>query len=211
MPLIRHWTPQEGSTAGVWRIEEDEDFFLNALSVGPHLLRALGPLKVQKRRLEFLAGRYLLRHLSPGFPLRLIQPDEHDKPRLPDNALRFSISHSFPFAAAVVSSVQECGIDVQRPHPRIGALADKFLTPAEKEQTSERHEDLLLAWSAKEAAYKWQGRRGVEFREHLPLTGLERNERGWKACIELRLTNAPRPLAVHGWHEEEYALAVAVD
>jgi phosphopantetheinyl transferase len=210
MPLLNQWSPTPESTAAVWRIEEDEDFFLNALSAGPHLLAALGPLKVQKRRLEFLAGRYLLRYLAPGFPLRLIKPDEHDKPRLPEDALRFSISHSFPFAAAVVSSLQECGIDVQKPHPRIAAFADKFLTPAEREHTSEREEDLLLAWSVKEAAYKWQGRRGVEFREHLPLTGLERGDCLWRASIELRLTDTPRPLEVHGWQEEEYALAVAI-
>lgn len=210
MPLVKDWKPAEDSTAAVWRIDEDEDFFLNALSAGPYLLAALGPLKAPKRRLEFLAGRYLLRHLAPGFPLRLIKPDEHDKPRLPHDALRFSLSHSYPFVAAVVSTSSECGIDVQRPHPRIAALADKFLTPAEQEQTSERDEDLLLAWSVKEAAYKWQGRRGVEFRDHLPLVGIKRGVAEWEACIELRLTGSPRPLEVRGWQEDGYALAVAV-
>ena len=210
MPLLRQWNPDPTSTAAVWRVEEDEDFFLHALSAGPYLFAALGPIKVPKRRLEFLAGRYLLRYLAPGFPLRLIKPDEHDKPRLPQDALRFSISHSFPFVAAVVSTSGECGIDVQRPHPRIAELADKFLTPAEREQTSEHDEDLLLAWSVKEAAYKWQGRRGVEFRAHLPLIGVERADAEWNACLELRLTDLPRPLEVKGWQNAEYALAVAV-
>lgn len=210
MPLIRQWNPHEHSTAAVWRIEEAEDFFLEGLSAGPHIFSRLAEMKATKRRLEFLAGRLLLRRLMPGFPLRLIRPDEYDKPRLPDNAVRFSVSHSYPFAAAVVSEQVECGIDIQRPHARIAELSEKFLTPAERAHFSDAPDELLLAWSIKEAAYKWQGLRGVEFREHLPLAGLERGEEMWKAQVELRLHRRDEPLYVYGWQEDGYALAIAM-
>lgn len=209
MPLIRRWNPQENSTAAVWRIEEDEDFFLEGVSAGPHIFSRLAEIKAKTRRLEFLAGRFLLRQLMPGFPLRLIRPDAHDKPRLPENALHFSVSHSYPFAAAVASAQSECGIDIQRPHARITDLANKFLTPAERTHFSDAPADLLLAWSIKEAAYKWQGLRGVEFREHLLLTRVERREDGWRASVDLRLHQREEPLDVHGWQEDGYALAIA--
>lgn len=210
MPLLKEWSPAEKGTAAVWRIREDEEFFLSSLGAGPQILSAIGQMKAQKRRLEFLAGRYLLRLLVPGIPLWLIRPDEHDKPRLPHDPLRFSLSHSFPFVAVMTSETAECGIDIQKPHPRIDVLQNKFLSAAEKSIFSEIPSGPLLAWTMKEAAYKWQGRRGVDFIRHLSVLKAEKIEDQYAATIECRLAQPAQQVEITGWCNEDYCLSLAI-
>lgn len=162
MPLLQEWNSDPYSLAAIWKIEEPEAFFSERTGIHSEI-------KSQKRRLEYLAGRFLLKYLKTDFPLVSILPDEHDKPRIENNRYFFSISHSFPFVAAVVSPYVECGIDIQTWHPRILQLQHKFLSPKEQLFFKNEPELVTLAWSAKEAAYKWQGRRGVDFMKHMPI------------------------------------------
>jgi phosphopantetheinyl transferase len=202
MPLHRTWAPTSHTTAAVWRIEEPEAFFKLHTGLAPDI-------KHGQKRIEHLAGRFLLQHLVPGIPLDQIYADEHDKPRVHGNPVRFSLSHSYPFVAAIVCEKQECGIDLQTPHPRIEALSSKFLNASEKLLFSGGAEKLLWAWSAKEAAYKWQGRRGVEFSEHLVVQDLFEVKPALEAHFELRLSQPFNYLVVQGWLEEHFALAWA--
>src|ERR1043165_73267 len=104
MPLLREWESDPHSLAAIWKIEEPEDFFTAGTGLMPDI-------KNEKRRMEHLAGRYLLRHVQEDFPLHHIAKDDQDKPRLPGNRYYFSISHSYPYVAVVVSETRECGID----------------------------------------------------------------------------------------------------
>ena len=156
MPLLQEWTDDHGATTAIWQITEPEEFFAQATGL-------TSDIKNDKRRIEFLAGRYLLRHIEEDIQLHHIYKDEHDKPQLLDNVLHFSLSHSFPFIAAIISPHQQCGIDIQTPHPRILTLAPKFISPLEAPFFNNNPELVTLAWTAKEAAYKWLGRRGVDF------------------------------------------------
>ncbi len=202
MPLHRTWTPGPKATAAVWRIEEPEAFFKAHTGLDPQI-------KNGQKRIEHLAGRFLLQHLVPGIPLEAIYADAHDKPRLPGDAVRFSLSHSYPYVAAMACETCECGIDIQVPRPGIEVLAPKFLTVSEQLLFDNAPEKLLWAWSAKEAAYKWQGSRGVEFAEHLVVQDVHEVKPALEAVFELRLTAPPRRLAVQGWLEDDYALAWA--
>ena len=170
MPLFREWSPDAHSLAAIWHIEEPEDFFLAIDSVrGAVDLRSIPH---PRRRLEHLAGRYLLQHLQEDFPLHHILKDRHDKPRLPENRYFFSISHSHPYVAAVISDSRDCGIDIQVWHPRIGRISHKFLSPEESALCGEDPRMLTLAWCGKEAAYKWNGRRGADFIHDLPISDI---------------------------------------
>lgn len=160
MPLYREWSSDPYSLAAIWKIEEPERFFIERIGFG-------SDIRNDKRRQEFLAGRFLLKHLKEDFPLLNIRPDVHDKPRVDNNDYYFSISHSWPYVAAVVSPYVEAGIDIQIPHGRMLQLQNKFLTPEEQSFFNNDSRLITLAWCAKEAVYKWQGRRGVEFRDHL--------------------------------------------
>jgi 4'-phosphopantetheinyl transferase len=174
--LLKEWKPTAHSAAAIWKIEEPEDFFREHTGLD-------ADMKNEKRRIERLAGRYLLRHLQKDFPIEEIYKDQHDKPRLENNKFYFSISHSWPYVAAIIDNRHEAGIDIQTWHPRIGQLQYKFLSPSEQQLFGNDPQLLTLAWSAKEAAYKWVGRRGVDFIGHLPIHNFQKSGKIYKMSI----------------------------
>ena len=200
MPLYREWSSDPYSLAAIWEIIEPEAFFMEKTGIN-------SDIKNEKRRLEFLAGRFLLSYLKNDFPLLNIKPDEHDKPRIENNSYYFSISHSFPYVAAIVSPYVECGIDIQVWHPRMQQLQHKFLSDLEQQLFQNDPRMITLAWSAKEAAYKWQGRRGVEFKDHLLINELKEEEHLLNMEIFLQLTNPKMKILSECLMEPHFACA----
>jgi 4'-phosphopantetheinyl transferase EntD len=170
MPLFYQHNINESTKLAIWQITEEEDFFL--LKV---------PLKrdvshVQKR-LQHLAGRYLLVQLFQDFPLQEILIADTKKPYLVGEKYHFSISHFGTFAAAIVSSTQRVGVDVEKVSPTIERIRNKFLSPHESviafdgiEKSGHRLRQLTLLWSAKESIFKWYSLGGVNFKEHIRWT-----------------------------------------
>lgn len=201
MPLYREWNSDVFSLAAIWEIAEPEEFFVRHTGI-------VTDIKSHKRRLEHLAGRFLLRHLQADFPLQDIFPDAHDKPRISGNPFFFSISHSYPYVAAVVSRHVECGIDIQTWHQRMPQLQDKFLSPAEQELFRNDPKLLTLAWCAKEAAYKWQGRRGVAFIDHLPIHHYRQTDEEHNINVILQLTNPKLEIKAKAFTGAHFACAL---
>jgi phosphopantetheinyl transferase len=167
MPLFYQHNINESTRLAIWKIEEDEAFFLRRV-----------PLKRDvshpHKRLQHLAGRYLLTELFPGFPLAEILIADTRKPYLPDEQYHFSISHCGEYAAAMASSLYRVGIDVEMAAPGIERIREKFLSPRELElayagldRSGHRLRQLTLLWSAKESVFKWYSLGGVNFREHI--------------------------------------------
>lgn len=198
MALYREWSSDAYSLAAIWRIEEPESFFEERTGLS-------SDIRNERRRLEYLTGRFLLRHLRHDFPLLHIAPDEHDKPRVKDNQYFFSISHSFPYVAAVVSPYRECGIDIQVWRKNMLQLQDKFLTPAEQLWFQNDPQLITLGWCGKEAAYKWQGRRGVEFKDHLVITNLTQLHEKHHMSIDLQLMHPHKLISVEAFIEADFA------
>ena len=122
------------------------------------------------KRLQHLAGRFLLQFLFPDFPYELIQIADTHKPFLQGEQYHFSISHCGDYAAAIVSKDSRVGVDIEIPVEKIIRIRDKFLHT--KEITHYPVPDmqyLTLFWSAKEAVFKWYGDGKVDFREHIHL------------------------------------------
>jgi phosphopantetheinyl transferase len=162
----------------VWKIVEEETFFLKKVPlhraiVHPH------------KRLQHLAGRYLLQMLFPHFPISLIKIADTFKPFLEDETFNFSISHCADFAAAIVSTEKRVGVDIEVATPKIEKIQYRFSGKEEIDQLQQQwveeeligavnqqfsyNELLTLLWSVKEAVYKWYGRGGVDFRDHIVL------------------------------------------
>src|SRR5580698_3905983 len=97
MPLFYQHTINRSTKLGVWRIEEPEDFFLEKVPLKRNVSHP-------QKRLQHLAGRYLLPELFPDFPLQEIIIADTRKPFLENEKYHFSISHSGDFAAAIISS-----------------------------------------------------------------------------------------------------------
>lgn len=202
MPLFREWNPDLHSLAAIWQIGEPEAYFAGATGLDSAIRHA-------KRRMEFLAGRFLLQYLKADFPLRSIAPDEHDKPQLPEGPYHFSLSHSYPYVAAVVSTRAAVGIDIQCWHDSILALQPKFLSATEQQFCNNDPKLITLAWSAKEAAYKYQGRRGVDFIGHLPITEWQLSEDLYNIVINLKMLTPSLPVGIKGFIFNEFALCLA--
>lgn len=186
MPLLQQWNINNLGRAAIWKIEEPEDFFVKSTGIA-------SAIKNEKRRIEHIAGRFLLQYLDKDFPLAAISNDGHDKPRIPGNDWFFSISHSWPYVAVAIDPLFEAGIDIQTWHPRIEQIKHKYLS--DEEQAMLQHDPKLFiqAWCAKEAVYKWHGRRGVEFIGELPIISLERNN---DMMIYFRLNTVPQMIFI---------------
>ena len=175
----------EHTKLGIWKIEEPEEFFLTEV---PQHRAITHPHK----RLQHLAGRYLLKYLFPDFPYEEIVIADTRKPYLPYEQYHFSISHCGDYAAAIVSRKQRVGIDIELPSPKIKKISHKFLNIQEREQfnilpviynATESHNasnDKLLTvlWCAKEAVYKWWGWGSVDFSDHILLKEFAINNEG---------------------------------
>ncbi len=198
MPLYKEWEIGDHGLAAIWKIEEPESFFKEHTGIE-------SDIKNEKRRIEHLAGRYLLKHLEDDFPLWNIAKDEHDKPRIDNNRFFFSISHSWPYVAAMIDPVTEAGIDIQTWHKDIQRIQHKFLSPAEQDLFNNDAQLITLAWSAKEAAYKWNGRRGVDFIEHLPIEYFDQNGENKEITIYFKLTEIPQMIMVNSLLHADFA------
>ena len=176
MPIFFQQQINDTTRLGIWKIEETEDFFKSNV---PQHRDVTHPHK----RLQHLAGRFLLQYLFPAFPYELIQIADTRKPFLPNEQYHFSISHCGDYAAAIVSKDKRVGIDIEIPTDKIPGIMHKFLSPKEHEifnliqPDKDRIPFSTLLWSAKESVFKWYGNGGVDFRREIQLKILhEENE-----------------------------------
>lgn len=209
MALFYQHTINENTKLGIWRIEENESFFLNTVPLQQEISHP-------HKRLQHLAGRYLLQYMFPDFPYDLIKIADTRKPFLTNEAYHFSISHCGDFAAAIVSRKNRVGVDIEQVKPMIQRIRHKFLSEDEMKLLEDSQKDfgftaintsdvissvttqsslpspniyvLTLAWSAKEAIYKWHGNGGLDFKKHMQLKSLKQNPQNRiDACYSLNM------------------------
>src|SRR4051812_41315086 len=163
MPLFYQQNINESTKLAVWEICEEEAFFDLRVPLSKVIHHP-------QKKLQHLAGRYLLPYLWPDFPNQEIEVADTRKPFLPKEQYHFSISHCNKYAAAIVSSTRRVGIDVELVTPRLHNIKKKFLHPTElhfvQSLPETRQLDLLsILWSVKESMYKWYGEGEVDFSE----------------------------------------------
>jgi phosphopantetheinyl transferase len=205
MPIFFQHQINDTTRLGIWKIEESEEFFKGNV---PQHRDVTHPHK----RLQHLAGRFLLQFLFPDFPYALIRIADTRKPFLPDEQFHFSISHCGDFAAAIVSKDRRVGIDVEMPSSKIERIKEKFLNEEEfkifsigvlsdniprltigQEQSMPSAQLLTSLWSAKESVFKWYGDGGVDFKENILLKKQhESNE-----TIDCFFTKNQQQLSIH--------------
>lgn len=201
MPLFYQHNISDTTRLAIWKIEETESFFaevpLSRQITHPH------------KRLQHLAGRYLLKFLFPDFPYNEIAIADTRKPYLPDEQYHFSISHCGDYAAAIVSSQQRVGIDIEIPTLKVLKILHKFLHPDELQLFNLKTQGFLtrtsvtpfpasdpylstLLWSVKETMFKWWGLGEVDFSEMLRVNYFELKEEGViSAAFTRRELNIP--------------------
>src|SRR5215211_2954663 len=126
MPIFYQQDIDDSTKLAIWKIEEEEPFFLKSVPLQREITHP-------HKRLQHLAGRYLLKYLFPDFPTELIRIADTRKPFLEDEAYHFSISHCGDFAAVIVSSKCRVGIDVEIISGKVARIQHKFLSEEEIE------------------------------------------------------------------------------
>lgn len=188
MPLFYQHNINESTRLAIWHITEEENFFLEKVPVKRDVSHA-------QKRLQHLAGRYLLKELFSDFPLQEILIADTRKPYLVDEQYHFSISHFGHYAAAIVSSTRRVGVDVEKASPTIEKIRNKFLSENESviafegiEKSGHRLRQLTLLWSAKESIFKWYSLGKVNFKEHISWIKpyFIRSEGMGELCFEFR-------------------------
>jgi phosphopantetheinyl transferase len=189
MPLVYQQNINAVSQLGVWHITESEDFFLKAVPLQQSITHP-------HKRLQHLAGRYLLRVLYPDFPIDLISIADTKKPFLANEAYHFSISHCGDYAAVIVSKEQRVGVDIEKVNEKIGSIFPKFLSTEERFllPRGSINKTATLCWSVKESVFKWYGEGKVDFKEHIQIQKITGNDAGVvtvefskKATIEMAI------------------------
>jgi len=167
MPLVYQQNINETTRLGIWEISENENYFAEVFPLQREISHP-------HKRLQHLAGRLLLRRLFSAFPLHDILIAATRRPYLAEDPFHFSISHCGEYAAAVVSETKRVGVDIELFTQKTVAIRHKFLTIAEQHLIidsllSQLDEciSFTIAWSVKEALYKWLATSSVDFKQHL--------------------------------------------
>ncbi|WP_262246786.1 4'-phosphopantetheinyl transferase family protein [Parapedobacter soli] len=163
----------------IWRIEESAEELISRLQLDSREKAILSRLNKGKRTLHWLATRVLLRTMlnTPGY---IDCPsDENGKPYLANFPQRISLTHSFDYAAVMLSDNGEVGIDLELVKPKIVRIAEKFMKAGELAAIGRDHiEKLYACWCAKEAVYKLQGNKGVSFKDNMTIQPFDFQDQG---------------------------------
>lgn len=180
MPLYFQKNIDQHTRLGIWKITESERFFLQKVS-------PVKSINHPEKRLQHLAANYVLTELFPGFPQSTIEISEAEKPFLASNDYFFSLAHTNDFAAALVSTKTNVGIDIEPVSEKPFLLKNKFLQQNESIKIAQDNflpgdinSRFTMAWCVKEAIYKWWGKAGISLKNNIEISG---SEQGIILCI----------------------------
>jgi len=194
MPLLFIREINLHTRLGLWKIEETKEELKGMIVLTPYEEVQFASFKSEIRKKQWLSYRVLLTEMIPEVSITLIY-DEYGKPHLQNNEFNISITHSGDYSAVIISN-KPVGIDIERLKDRINRITGKFLTPEEDRSICDpsRLEKLYIAWGAKEALYKLQGKPEVEFQRDIFIESFT------YLCTEKGHCNAK--MRTNGSHEE---------
>lgn len=210
MPILVKQELSNGGELGVWEITEPVSYFSDRLDLHPQETSELSTLN-DRKRLEWMASRYLL-HLMSGRRTRgACLKDSHGKPYLAGSNYHISMSHSRAMVA-VVASPQAIGIDIQVVVQKIDRIARKFLTPLELDRIDETSyiETLHVLWGAKESLYKAYGKRQLDFRKHIWTDPVVYNPQGCQSKGGYRIGDETKTFDIFAQQIKQYILVYAI-
>lgn len=168
MPLRYKKVWSDHKQLQVWHIQENEDYFINRLTWVPKE-RALYDSLKGKRKIEWLASRFILCALLHLPDTSHIIKDEFGKPHILNSKMKISVSHTDGYAAVFVSDTGHPGIDIQIKVEKIAKISHKYLSSIQLEDIPAdlKMEILHIQWGAKEALYKAYGRKKLDYISHI--------------------------------------------
>ena len=175
MPVERtHST--EDSIWGLWRIDEDEASLTSSIPSDQVSTSLTNPMK----RLEFLAGRALIRSLMETWDLKYmgLEKDYFGKPFLTGSKFHVSLSHSYPYVAAILHKTKNVGIDLEQPKDKLLRIAPRVLSADELQDAGQDVTKHCIYWCAKESLIKIYGKKDLVLAQNLQIAPFQRHSSG---------------------------------
>lgn len=164
----------------LWRIEEEADTLYRQLQLNEHEKAYVEQLANGKRHLHWLGTRVLLRTMLDTSEYIDCKIDSHGKPYLVSLPYHISLSHSFDYAAVMISKTRPVGIDIEQIKQKVERIAPRFLRPEELAFVNAPNKiaHLYVCWAAKEAVYKCYGQKEVSFLDNIALEPFDFTKEG---------------------------------
>ncbi len=180
MPLYKKRTFDDGMVLTIWRIEEEESYLRSLLTLNANEVQELDSIKAPQSRLRWMASRLALKSVFKEWKFIEIQKDIHGKPFFRLLSGHFSLSHSGEFAVCVYHPEKTVGIDIEFIRPKVFDIRRKFMKVEELNSIPEKNamESLFVCWCAKEAIYKWHGKKGLSMKDGISIHPFVYEEKG---------------------------------
>ena len=174
----------------IWKIEEEADDLYNQLQLNEEEKAYYEQLSAGKRSLHWLGTRVLLRRMLNTDEYIDCKVDQHGKPYLINLPYHISLSHSFEYAAVMISKKHPVGIDIEQVKQKVERIAHKFMRKEEMVFVTDpdKIKKLYVCWCAKEAVYKCYGQKEVSFVNHIRLEKFELQNEG---IVDAQLIKEP--------------------
>lgn len=175
MPLD-HIQSSADSCWGVWKITEHEHSLRRQARPEDLSPPVTNPLK----RLEFFAARVLIRQLLSAWslPYQGISKDTFGKPFLAGLSVHMSLTHSYPYVAAIVHRTKNVGIDLEQPTEKLLRIAPRILSIPELTDAGEDVVKHCVYWCAKETLIKIYGKKNLSFSNNLLISPFSLQQSG---------------------------------
>ncbi len=163
----------------MWHITETVDELKHKVILSEDDLGDMERIHHPVKQKERMASRACVQELVRSYDKQYkgLIKDDHDKPFLIDLDWHISISHSFPFAVAIIHKKLPVGIDIEKPVDKLIKLAPRFLSEQELTNVEGDPVKLCVYWTGKEAIYKLNGKRGLIFRRDIFIHPFELKKR----------------------------------
>jgi 4'-phosphopantetheinyl transferase len=211
LPLIYTKSLQNEVYVTLWELTEDALFFLDRLDTNRFNLEELAAISHSLKQLEWLATRYCLQLLTEAVEVshQGIRKDNDGKPHLNEATAHISMTHASRFVAVALHQTKSIGIDLEQLSEKLIRVSHKFLSEKEKPHAQRDTLKLCIYWSAKEALYKLNGRKGLAFRDQLQIEPFEDDSREIKGRIIDENSNV-KECSIEVMKHQDYVLTVAL-
>jgi 4'-phosphopantetheinyl transferase len=195
MPLERFYESPD-AIWGFWKVVEDE----KSLAAEIPMETVSETITSSFKRLEFLAGRALIQALLRKWDLPYpgLKKDSFGKPFLQNSLIQMSLSHSYPYVAAILHRTQNVGIDLEQPKDKLLKIAPRVLAADELADAGADVIKHCVYWCAKEALIKIYGRKGLKLSQNFLVGPFQLYKNGdLVGRILAKNTETAIPLAYH--------------
>jgi phosphopantetheinyl transferase len=147
-------TLEHSTIIAFWKIEETLGELLEKLDDQAELLVQISQFGSEKRKLEYVATRVLLKETLGEE--KLVEYYPSGAPFITDKSYHISITHTGEYVGIILNPTKNVGIDIEKIGDKVQRVKNKFLSEDELNFIDKSIEKthLTLMWCAKETMYK---------------------------------------------------------